>query len=277
MKRSGIMGSAVKILIVIVLLVVLGVVGWLGWSYFTAGSQEVTFKTEKISKGHLTATISSTGTIEPEEVIDVGAQIAGQIIAFGKDPQDSSKTVDYRTVVTTDTVLARLDDRVYKARVTEAKAAVTSAEKDAASKRASKAQADREWDRAQRLHGSGISDTDYDTARANHETTSAAVEVSEAAIGLAKAQLNEAEINLDFTVIKSPVNGVIIDRRVNVGQTVVAGLSAPSLFLIAKDLTRVQIWVSVATSRKARWPDSRSIPIPARSSRARSPRCATTP
>ena len=105
-----------------------------------------------------------------------------------------------------------------------------SAKADLVSKQASKAQADRESERAVRLRPvGGISDTDYDTARANYETTTAAIGVSKAAIGLAQAQLNEANVNLGYTKIISPVKGVVVDRRVNVGQTVVAGLSASQL------------------------------------------------
>jgi len=93
---------------------------------------------------------------------------------------------------------------------------------------------------------------DYDTAQANYEIAKANVAVADAAVAQAKAAsvqaqagFDKAQRNLDFCIIKSPVKGVIIDRRVNIGQTVVASFNAPSLFLIAKDLTRMQIWVAV--------------------------------
>jgi HlyD family secretion protein len=114
-------------------------------------------------------------------------------------------------------------------------------------------QADAEWKRAQELSNSKLlANVDYDTARANYETARANVAAAEAEIAQAKAAtvqgkagLDKAQRNLDFCVIKSPVKGVIIDRRVNIGQTVVSSFNAPSLFLIAKDLTRMQIWVAV--------------------------------
>ena len=80
--------------------------------------------------------------------------------------------------------------------------------------------------------------SDYDSSKASYE-------VAKASVAIAEATLRKAQRNLDFCVIKSPVKGVIIDRRVNIGQTVVSSLNAPSLFLIAKDLTKMQIWVAV--------------------------------
>ena len=97
-----------------------------------------------------------------------------------------------------------------------------------------------------------LSQSDYDTYQADYETAKASVAVAEAEIaqakaGIAQAQaaLDKAQRNLDFCTIISPVKGVIIDRRVNIGQTVVSSLNAPSLFLIAKDLTKMQVWVAV--------------------------------
>src|SRR5262249_36192660 len=108
-------------------------------------------------------------------------------------------------------------------------------------------QAERDWDRARKLSMTKgiISAVDYDTAQAAYETAKSSLEVGKTSILQAKALLKLAEINLGYCTIRSPVKGVIVDRRVNVGQTVVASLNAPSLFLIAKDLKRMQIWASV--------------------------------
>ena len=91
----------------------------------------------------------------------------------------------------------------------------------------------------------GISDADYVLAKSNFEVAKANIEVGKAAIAQQKSTLDLAETNLGYTIIKSPVEGTILDRRVNIGQTVVASLNAPSLFLIAKDLRRMQVWASV--------------------------------
>jgi HlyD family secretion protein len=90
-----------------------------------------------------------------------------------------------------------------------------------------------------------ISQSDYDTSKANFEVARANVSVAKSAIAQSEADLEKAQRNLDFCTINSPVSGVIIDRRVNIGQTVVASLNAPSLFLIARDLTKMQIWAAV--------------------------------
>src|SRR5205823_5547526 len=85
------------------------------WYWHNAGSAGTAFRTAALERGNLLATISATGTIEPEEVIDIGAQVAGMIKNFGRDPRDSSKAIDYGSVVDEGTILAQIDDALYKA------------------------------------------------------------------------------------------------------------------------------------------------------------------
>lgn len=232
------------------------------------------YLTAPAQRGELVATVVATGTVEPEEVVDVGAQVVGIVQAFGRDPKDAARPVDYGTQVEEGTVLARIDDAVYRARadkwaahVAQTRAEVARAEADqyraeanAKEAAARRTQATRDWARVQAAFDAGsASQQDYDAARSAEDVTAAGVEVAQAAVRQARAAVNaadktaaaaeaeerEAKRNLDFTVIRSPVRGVIIDRRVNVGQTVVSSLNAPSLFLIAKDLRRLQVWASV--------------------------------
>ena len=238
----------------LVLVVLLVIMGFLSRS----GTGQTAFRTVPVRRGDLMATISATGTVEPEEVVDVGAQVAGKIVAFGKDK--NGKTVDYGSVVAKGTVLARIDDSLYAADVASAKsqlaqnqAGVKYADANLLQLKAKLYQAQRDWARARKLGPSdALSQADYDAAQSAYEIARANVEVGKAAIVQAKdavsqskAALRRAQQNLDYCTIVSPVKGVIIDRRVNIGQTVVSSLSAPSLFLIAKDLTRIQVWVSV--------------------------------
>jgi HlyD family secretion protein len=248
-----------KMVILALLLLCMGGLG--SWYWRSAQGSPVMFRTVPMKKGDLFATISATGTLEPEEVVDVGAQVQGQIQFFGKDPKNSNKLVDYGTEVEVGTVLAKIDDSIYaadvannRAYVAQAKANLQRAQADLIQMKAKVQQTQNDWKRAQRLGGNSnvISGLDYDTTKAAYETAVSAYAVGEAAVAQAKsgvdqaeAALHKSEVNLGYCTIVSPVKGVIVDRRVNIGQTVVASLNAPSLFLIAKDLKRMQVWASV--------------------------------
>jgi HlyD family secretion protein len=248
-----------KVVITIMVVIGLAVISCFGvWSFWYKGNKAPTFRTAPVKRGDLVATISATGTVEPEEVVDVGAQVAGLISTFGKDKH--GKFIDFGSVVDAGTVLAKIEDSLYVAAVDTAKAQYQQAEANKISAdanvlqmKAKLLQARQDWDRAQKLGPSdALAQSVYDQYKANYEVAKAnlaaaeaAVEQTKAAVAQAKASLTSARINLGYCTIKSPVKGVIVDRRVNVGQTVVSSLSAPSLFLIAKDLKRIQVWVSV--------------------------------
>lgn len=247
-------------------------------------------RTAVVEQGDIQFTTDATGTVEPEEVVDVGAQVAGKIQSLGVDPRDPKRAIDYGSPVSVGTILAHVDDSLYQSDVEQARAEVDSAqaqveataaqllesqanveraEKDLLQLQAKQFQAERDWVRAQGLWKSSpgaLSESDYDLAKTTFDAARAAVGVGTASIaqakallsnskaagsksaadlGIAKANLKRAETNLGYCTIKSPVSGVIIDRRINVGQTVVSSLNSPSLFLIAKDLKRLQVWASV--------------------------------
>jgi HlyD family secretion protein len=245
----------------VLLLAVTGVLlaaGVFLWWFRSGTGKHLGFLTATVKRGDLAATISATGTIEPEEVVDIGTQVAGIIIKFGQDA--GGKSIDYGSVVDKDMVLAKIDDSLYAATVAtneaalqQAKANVVSAVANVLQMKAKLLQAGQDWDRAQAVGPSeALSKSAYDQYQANFEVAKAnlaaadaAVDQTKAAVAQAQANLLNARINLGYCTVKSPVKGVIIDRRVNIGQTVVSSLSAPSLFLIAKDLKRVQVWVSV--------------------------------
>jgi HlyD family secretion protein len=244
---------------IVILLVILGIGGCGAYWYINkAKGDPVIYKTAAVNRGDLLATISATGTVEPEEVVDVGAQVAGQINTFGKDKD--GKTIDYGSVVEADMVLAQIDDSLYAsdvalatAQLEQAKAGVIRATADLEQMKAKLNQAQRDWDRAQKLGPSeALAQTQFDAYQSAFEVAKANVAVGESTIALDKAAVDQAQAtlaraqrNLGYCTIKAPVKGVIIDRRVNIGQTVVSSLSAPSLFLLAKDLKRMQVWVSV--------------------------------
>ena len=219
-------------------------VGVGAWWWHSRGGAKFGLATAAVKRGDLTATISATGTIEPIEVVDIGAQVAGRVAAFGTDK--AGKTVDYGSVIEQGALLAKIDDSVYAADLSVAKAGQLSAAANLEQMNAKLEQSTAEWSRAQALFdGKLISQVDYDTAKASYAIAKANVSVAHSGIAQAQADLEKAERNLGFCTINSPVSGVIIDRRVNIGQTVVSSLNTPSLFLIARDLTKMQIWVSL--------------------------------
>ena len=221
------------------------------WWWHARNTSPLSYRTAVVKRGDVAATISSSGTIEPSETVDVGAQVAGRIITFGTDI--NGQTIDYNSVVEKGAVLAKIDDSVYAADLSVAKAGELSAAANLEQMSARLDQAGAEWKRAQSLYDSKLmSQVDYDTDKANYEVAKANVSVARSEVAQAQADLDKAQRNLDFCIIKSPVTGVIIDRRVNIGQTVVSSLNAPSLFLIAEDLTKMQIWVAVNEADVAR-------------------------
>jgi HlyD family secretion protein len=246
-----------RILIWVLILVILVAGGGAFYLHATAGPS-FEYRTAVVRRGDLVSTISATGTLEPDEVVDVGAQVAGLIESFGKD--SNGNPIDYRSPVEADMVLAHIDDTTYKADVEsaqagleQAKTAVLKGQADLAQANSKLMQAEHNWRRAEKIGPSdALSQNDYDMYQADYETAKATVGIAEAEIATAKsgvsladAELAKAQRSLDFCTIKSPVKGVIIDRRVNVGQTVVSSLNTPSLFLIGKDLSQMQIWASV--------------------------------
>lgn len=264
--------SKKTILVIILILVGLGILS--GFTIKNRSQKTNGLITKILQKGELIATVTATGTIEPEEVVDIGAQVVGIIDKFGQDPTDTSKQIDFGSMVEPGTILALIDDSLYRARldkaiavVEQSKARVALAEADVVraeandKESAAKAlQAERDFARAKRLNATGaLAEQDFDAFKSSYEVTKAEIAVTKAAIRQAQATLNaaiktqigteadqrEAQRNLEYTIIRSPVKGVIVDRRVNVGQTVISSLNAPSLFLIAKDLKKLQVWASV--------------------------------
>lgn len=260
------------------------------WYFHRTDAELPKLRTATVERGNLQFTIDATGTVEPEEVVDVGAQVAGKVQNLGVDPRDPKRLIDYSSPVSAGTVLARIDDSLYQsdveqaaaqvesaqalaestaAQVSEAQATVERAEKDLLQLRAKLFQAERDWARAQeawKTSRGAISESDYDLAKSTYDGAEASVGVGVASIAqanaallnmkasvakskadlkVAQAILKRAQTNLGYCTIKSPVDGIIIDRRINVGQTVVSSLNSPSLFLIAKDLKRMQVWASV--------------------------------
>ena len=246
-----------KSLLILLLVLALGGAST-GYYLVHRSGPAVTYRTLPVKRGELLTTIDSSGTVEPEEVVDIGAQVVGIISSFAKDAD--GKSVDYRSRVEEGMVLANIDDTLFRADEKSAKAlldqAVATQELDQANLGVLQAkldEADEDWQRAS-ANASALPANDlamyksnYLQAKANLNVGNKTLKLAKAGVDLAQAAYDKAVKNLDYCTIKSPVKGVIIDRRVNIGQTVVggSGLSAPSLFLVAKDLMRIQVWAAV--------------------------------
>ncbi len=248
-----------KLALGVIAVIILVAGGAAYYSVYIAAEAPANFLTVTITRGDLLSTINATGTVEPEEIVDVGAQVVGKIKDFGIDHSDpeKKKRIDYGSAIHEGTELAYIDDAVYRAQVDQAQAAYLRSKADLEQMKAKLMQTEQDRKRAEALRSikdipgtdrpiKGIADSDYDLAVANNEVAKANVEVGKATIVQNKAALDMAITNLGYTVIKSPVEGVIVDRRVNIGQTVAGGsLNTPSMFLIAKDLSKMQVWSSV--------------------------------
>jgi HlyD family secretion protein len=267
-------------------IVIVALAGGGFWYWKGHGQPHINYAMAEVHRGRLEATVGSTGTLEPREIVDVGAQVNGRIVAIAPDKTTQSKIIDwgsevkgpvfdhYGKIVQPGTLLAEIDPDIYQAQVLAAQASVAStqaavkaaeagvdvAQADLLQKTATVNQATEDWKRASDLiKTGGVAKAEYDQSNATYEIAKANFKSSTANIGVAQANLKKAQAdvrtaeanlktantNLAYTKITSPVDGVVIDRRVNVGQTVVASLSAPSLFLIAKDLSKTEVWATV--------------------------------
>ncbi len=231
--------------IIIGLLTLTAVAGMVAFSFWPGRFTEPpNFRTVPVVREDLLIAVSATGTVEPVEIVDVGAQIVGSIKEFGPDPNRPGKTIDFGSQVKEGDVLAKLDDLPHQAELDRAEAHLRLVESEVKRSRVRRDQSERDVRRGEQLLDT-ISVGEWEGIRAELEIAQADLAMSEARLEQAKIAAKQAEINLAYTVIRAPVDGVVIDRRVNVGQTVVAGLNAPSLFLLAKDLRQMLVWAAV--------------------------------
>jgi HlyD family secretion protein len=210
------------------------------WYWWTSGTPVPQFKTVPVDRGPIRATVSATGTVNPVISVQVGSQVTGKIQAL---------YADYNSVVKKGQVIAQIDPATFRARVNQARASLRNAEGSLLKAETALVQRQLELDRMEALRRDQfVSQADLDLARTNHRDAAAQLEVSRAGVDQAKAALASARLDLGYTTISSPVNGIVVSRNVDVGQTVAAALQAPVLFVIAQDLTRMQVNANVSES-----------------------------
>jgi HlyD family secretion protein len=217
MKKKSIIAVALVVVIAIAAVLV----------HRAALAKETTeYRFTSIEKGNIESTVSATGTLGAVTTVQVGTQVSGQI---------SELLVDFNDTVKKGQLLARIDPTLQQQAVEDAQASLEKA-------RAQYLQAQRDANRNRELLGAGL------VARAAYETTDSTADVARANVKSAEVALDRAKRYLEYTKIYAPIDGVVVERNVDDGQTVAASLSAPQLFLIAKDLTNMQILTSVGES-----------------------------
>jgi HlyD family secretion protein len=191
-----------------------------------------------VTRGEVVDLVDATGTLQAVTTVQVGTQVSGTIKALH---------ADFNSRVRRGQVVAELEPSLFEAQVEQARASVVRLEAEAQRARVQRADADQELRRARELSSRELlSATDLETAETNAHAAEAAVNAADAQIVQARAALHQAEVNLDHTIITAPIDGIVVSRNVDVGQTVAASMQAPTLFIIAKDLSAMQVNAAVA-------------------------------
>ena len=184
--------------------------------------------------------ISATGSLEAVTTVNVGSQTSGSV---------QTLYADFNDIVRKGQTLARLDPSLFQTQVEQAEANLVRAEADVERLEVARDAAKLALDRTARLAGKQlVSDADLETAQAALASAEAQVRSSEASVAQSKASLNQAKVNLEHTVITSPIDGIVVSRAVDTGQTVAASMQAPTLFVLAADLTQMHVNASIDES-----------------------------
>jgi HlyD family secretion protein len=228
-----------NIIIAVVVVALLGL-GWYGWGKRKAADAEGGYRTETVQRGDIRVAISATGTLSAISTVTVGSQVSGQI---------TDVLVDFNDRVQKGQVLATIDASTYQAQIEQGAAQIASAQASLRQAQASLRNAQLDYDRKADLGRQQlVSKSDVDLARASLEQAQAQVNSAQAQIRQQTASTQTTRVNLQRTVIRSPVDGVVLTRTIEPGQTVAASLSAPELFTIAEDLAKMKIELAVDES-----------------------------
>jgi HlyD family secretion protein len=222
----------------ILLVVLLAAVGG-GYYYYKlrTARPEPTVMTQPLSRGDVVDTVGATGTLEAVETVDVGTQVSGVVREL---------YADFNDIVKKGQVIARLDPQLIETQIEQQTANVQRAEADLDRLKVGLADAKQKLERAQAMSAKQlIPKTDLETAEVNVRSSEAQIKSSEASLVQAKAQLNNQRVNLGYTTIVAPIDGIIISRNVDQGQTVAASMNAPTLYVIAADLTKMQVLANI--------------------------------
>lgn len=226
-----------KILAVVVLSLIL--VLWFVFKHMNS-SDEISYETQKVTQGDMQVTVMATGNLNPTNSVDIGIEVSGTIKEI---------YVDFNDKVTVGQLLAKLDTTKLKAQVDSSKASLSIAKANLKESEVNVKNKKLYWDRTQKMFeqskGKYPSQNDVDDAQFSYESAIASYEASKARVMQAEYNLKTDEENLEKAVVKSSINGLVLNRAVEVGQTVAASMSTPTLFTLAKDLSKMDLIVSI--------------------------------
>jgi HlyD family secretion protein len=222
--------------------VVLAVVAGGGYAYYRYKQTPVapTINTAKVTHGDLAETVGATGALQAVTTVQVGTQVSGTILALN---------ADFNSLVRKGQVLARLDPSLFETQMEQARANLIRAEADLERLRVGLDDARTKFNRARELSEKKlIAQTELEAAEVAVRSAEAQLRSQQAAVTQSQASLKQNQVNIQHTVIESPIDGLVISRNVDVGQTVAASMSAPTLFVLAADLTKMQVLASLDES-----------------------------
>jgi len=209
--------------------------------YFLFGSSKpARFITAKVTEGSIIRSVTATGTVNPVITVQVGSYVSGPIVAL---------YADFNSTVKQGQLIAKIDPKPFEVKVAEAAAALANAKAQLGKDRADLAYKKVTYSRDLQLAKEDVVSQDVvDSARSSYEMDKAQIELDKVNIQQQEANLRDAQVNFNYTNIVSPVDGTVVSRNVDVGQTVAASFQTPTLFLIAKDLTKMQVDSNVSES-----------------------------
>lgn len=230
MKRKKTISLGIGILVA-----ALAAVGFWRWS---TGGKEASYITAAAQKGNVTQVVTATGSLSAVITVQVGSQVSGTI---------DKLYADFNTQVKAGQVVARLNQDKFKATVDQAKANLLSSQANVAKQKVTVEDAKRTLERNKELKKRGLlAQSDLDASQTAYDAAIAQLEVNKAQVEQSQASINQSSVDLNNTVIRSPVDGIVVSRNIDVGQTVAASLQAPTLFLIANDLSKMQVDTNVS-------------------------------
>ncbi len=227
-----------KTLLLFVAFIVVG--GAYGYYWYTQKVEPPTITTARVTRGDLAETVGATGALQPVTTVQVGTQVSGTI---------QELNADFNSFVRKGQVLARLDPSLIQSQIEQARANLIRAEADLERLRVSLDDARTKFVRAKELAEKKlIAQTELEAAEVAVRSAEAQLRSQEAGVTQSQASLEQNQVNLAHTVIESPIDGLVISRNVDVGQTVAASMSAPTLFVLAADLTKMQVLANLDES-----------------------------